>query len=347
LIYYVLPFLVWLGFCAWKTLYTTTRLRLPHYVFAVPLILLATLRGEVGTDTAGYVQNTQNVIWWGGQASSGFEDGYVLLVRLFALVTSDPRVVVALISLLGAVLFFVMLHMWEQGGCILSLVFIPLSYFDFTMNALRMGIAFPLAAISIQQLGKRRLVLFYVLAIAAISIQMTAAVLLLMLFLARWGARLSWKGVACAILIGATVLYPAYYFFGDKIVFKMLSYSVISSPSSMSGSGPLLLSFCAALVAAWISKKGHRYLGFAFLLIQLACFRISSFSYAGLRFQEMALFAQMLALAYWIEWPTKKRYLAALLLLGCLTWGWTARNFIVTSGEASAFTPYHFIWEGQ
>jgi len=346
-IYYLLPFLVWLGFCAWKTLYTTTRLRPPHYVFALPLIFLATLRGEVGPDTAGYIQNAQAIVWWGAQAFSGFEYGYVLLVRLSAIITSDPRVVVALISLLAAVLFFMMLHLWEQGRWNLSLVLIPISYFDFTMNGLRMGIAFPLAAISIQQLGKKRFALFYVLAIAAISVQMTAALLLLMLFLARWGVRLSWRGCAYGIVIATTLLYPAYYFLGDKIAYKMLSYSVMSSPTSLSGSGPLLLSLYAALLAAWISNHSHRYLGFAFLLIQLACFKISSFSYAGLRLQEMALFAQLLALAHWTLWPIRKSHFAAIVLLCCLACGWTARNFMVTGGETSAFIPYRFVWEAQ
>lgn len=346
MIYYILPFLVWLSFCAWKTLSATTRLRLPHYVFALPLILLATLRGEVGPDTAGYIQNAQDILWWGGRASAN-EVGYEILVRALALFTSDPRVVVGFISLLAAALFFMMLHMWDERRCILSLVLIPVCYFDFTMNGLRMGIAFPLAVISILQLEKRRLVLFYVLAIASISVQMTAALLLLMLFLARWGVKLALRGAVYGLLIGASVLYPAYCFFGDRIAYKVLSYSLMSSPTSLSGTGPLLISFCASLLAVWISKESHRYLGFAFLLVQLAFFRLSSFTYAGLRFQEMALFAQLLALSYWTIWPIKKRHLAAIVLLCCLGFTWTARNFTMSSGDPSAFIPYHFVWESQ
>jgi uncharacterized membrane-anchored protein YitT (DUF2179 family) len=320
---------------------------LSHYVFALPLILLAGLRGEVGTDTAGYVQDAQSLIWWGSQAFSGFEYGYVLLVRFFALVSDDPRVVVALISLLAAVLFFVMLHMWEGGRCILSLVLIPVCYFDFTMNGLRMGIAFPLAVIATLQLEKKRFILFYLLAAAAISIQMTAALLLLMLFLARWGVKLSAKTVAYGLLIGATVLCPAYYLLGNQIGYKLLSYSIMYSPTSFSGAGPLAMSFCACLLGIWISQKSHRYLGVTFAVIQLAFFGLSSFSYAGLRFQEMALFAQLLALSHWIVRPLRKRQLAAIALLCCVACGWTARNFIMTSGEVSSFIPYHFVWESQ
>ena len=345
-IYYAFPFLVWITFSTWKTLYTATALRFSHYAFALPLVLLAILRGEVGPDTATYVQNAQDIVWWGDRAPSN-EVGYEAIVRGLAILTSDPRLVIGLISLIAAVLFFVMLHLWDEGRYILSLVLIPVCYFDFTMNGLRIGIAFPLAVIAVVQLEKKRRVLFYILAMAAISIQMTAVLLLLMLFLARWGVNLSWRGVGWGLLIGASVLYPAYYFFGDRIIYKAFSYSVMSSPTSLSGSGPLLISLCASLLAAWISIKSHRYLGFVFLAVQLACFRLSSFSYAGLRFQEMALFAQLLALSHWTIWPIGKKQFVAIALLCCLASGWTARNFITTSGEPSSFIPYHFIWESQ
>ena len=346
MIYYILPFLLWFALCTWKMLHTATRLRLYHYVFALPLIFLSIFRGEVGPDTATYIQNAQSTIWWGSGQSSN-EVGYEVLVRGFAALTSDPHLVVGLISLIATLLFFAMGHMWDDIGCILSLLLIPAYYFDFTMNTLRIGIAFPLAVMAILQLQKKRLILFYILAMVSISIQMTAALLLVLLFFARWGVRFSWRGAVYGLLIVAAVLYPAYWLFGDRIVFKLLSYSMMSSPTSLSGSGPLLISLCAALLAAWISKKEHRYLGFAFLCVQLAFFRISSFSYAGLRLQEMALFAQLLALSYWTISPLKKRHLAGIALLCCLAWGWTARNFITTSGEPSAFIPYQFIWENE
>jgi len=344
MIYYFLPFLVWWAFSVWKTLYTTTPLRFSQYFFALPLILLAVLRGEVGTDTAVYLRNAQDIIWWGDRTSSN-EVGYELLVRACALLTSDPRVVIALISLLAAILFFVMVHSWDQGRCILSLLIIPVWFLDFTMNGLRMGIAFPLAVIAVLQLEKRRVFLFYVLAVASIGIQMTASLLLLMLLVARRGVSLSGRGTIYGLLIAISLLYPAYYYFGDRILIKLLAYSVMSSPTSLSGIGPLTISACACLLGLWTSTESHRYLGFFFLLLQLGCFQISSFSYAGLRFQEMALFAQLFALSYWIAWPLKKRHFAAVLLLCCLICAWTTRNLLLSSGEESSFIPYHYVWE--
>jgi hypothetical protein len=344
-IYYIVPCLFWLAFCAWKTLYTATPLRWAQYFFALPLILLAVLRGEVGTDTTVYLRNVQDIIQWGDRASSN-EIGYELLVRACALLTSDPRVVIALLSFLAAILFFVMVHRWDKGRCILSLLIIPVWFFDFTMNGLRMGIAFPLAVIAVLQLKGKRVVLFYVLAIASISVQMTASLLLLMLLVAHRGIKLSGREIIYGALIGISTLYPAYYYFGDRILFKLLDYSFMSSPTSLSGVGPLTISACACLFAIWICDRRHRFLGFVFLLMQLAFFfGISSFTYAGLRLQEMVLFAQLLALSYWMIWPITKRRFGAVALLCCLLSMWSARNFVASSGDPSAYIPYHFVWE--
>jgi hypothetical protein len=341
--YYTLPFLLWFMFCTLRALQTDSGLRFPHYVWALPLIFLAVFRGEIGPDTATYLWNAQKVIWWGGRDPSN-EIGFELLLRGLAFLTSDPRVVVALISLIAAVLFFTMLQTWNDGRAILSLVLIPIAYFDFTMNGLRMGIAFPLAVLAVLQLEKERPVRFCLLALLSISMQMTAALLLPMLFLARWEGKLTWKRIGYGLLLGVAVLYPAYSLFADRLALKLLAYSIVYSPTNLSGTGPLLISFCASLLALWTCPR-HRHLGIAFFLLQVACFGISSLSYAGLRLQEMALFAQLLALSYWTTWPIRKTHLAAMALLCCLAFSWTARNFMTTSGEPSAFLPYRFVWE--
>jgi hypothetical protein len=347
MIYYILPFLVWLIFCIWRTLRTARRLRLIHYVFTLPLIVLSVLRGDVGTDTATYIGSAQYIIWWGPQRPVDLEPGYVILVRLLACFTGDPRIVVNIISLLAAILFFVMLYVWEDGHCLVSLMLIPVFYFDFTMNGLRMGLAFPLAVIAILFLERKRFALFYILAIVAISIQMTVVLLLPMLILATRGVKLSLRGALYTILIGLTMFYPTFYFFKTRIIEKMAAYALFSSPTSLSGLGPLILSCFAALFAIWISEKRHRYLGLAFLLIQVAFYGVTTFTYAGIRFQQMALFAQLLSLSYWAIRPITKKQLAIIVLFCCVAMGWKTRNFIVTSGEPSAFLPYHFMWEGS
>jgi hypothetical protein len=346
-IYYILPFSIWATFCTWKVLCGSQTLRLFDYFFALPLILLPVLRGEVGTDTPNYIANAQGIIWWNGQRTIDVEIGYVLLVRLLATLTSDPRLVVAVLSLLAVVLFFTMLHMWGDGQCITSLVFIPLCYFSFTMNTLRVGIAFPLAVIAILQLEKKRFVPCCILALVSISVQLTAVILLPMLLLARRGAKISVKEAMYGLLIGAIILYLGYYIFGELIAYKALSYSLPPLLESNSGTGPLLMSFACSIIAIWLSEKRRRYLGLIFFAIQVTFFGVTQVSYAGLRLQAMALFAQLLALSYCAKRPIGMGQLAVVVLLCCMVFCGTARNFIASAGEPSAFIPYYFAWESR
>jgi hypothetical protein len=354
MIYYILPLLIWTILCIWKALHASLTLTFLDYTFALPLILLPVLRGEVGTDTANYVGNAQYVIWWNEQDTQGFELGYGFLVQLLAMLTDNPHIVVALISLLAALLFFAMLHMWDNGQCILSLVLIPAYFYNFTMNGLRMGIAFPLAAIAILQLEKKRLLPFYILALAAISIQVTAAILLPMLMLARIKIQLSRKGTLYGLILGLSVLGPAYYLLGDKITDKVLLYYIYSTsylgsgtPSSNTGLSLIIISTACIVVALWLPDKRHRYLGLSFLGIQVAFFGITQLSYAGVRFQAMALFAQLLGLSFGVKRPLQRGQLAAVLFLWCLTFSAFARNATSNAGEVSAFIPYRFAWESQ
>jgi hypothetical protein len=74
---------------------------------------------------------------------------------------------------------------------------------------------------------------------------------------------------------------------------------------------------------------------------------ITQSSYAGLRFQTMALFAQLLALSFDARRPIKRGHFLAVLLLCCLAFSEIVHNFISSAGEQSAFIPYHFVWEDQ
>ena len=86
--YYVVCLLSWFLFFTWKASCSCTRLGLLHYVWAVPLILLTSLRGEVGPDTSVYLNNAQDLLWWGDRAASN-EAGYEVIVRGFGLLTHD------------------------------------------------------------------------------------------------------------------------------------------------------------------------------------------------------------------------------------------------------------------
>ena len=168
-----------------------------------------------------------------------------------------------------------------------------------------------------------------------------------MLFLATPRTKVSLKWKLYSVFIGASIMYLWYYIYGERIAYKLVEYSLPTSLESNSGLGPLVLSFVCSIIAIWFSEKRHRYLGFMFLLIQVSFYALTAFTYAGLRLQAMALFAQVLALFYCAKRPIKGGQLAIVILLCCLALSATARNFFVSAGEPSAFIPYHFAWESQ
>ena len=349
--------MIWSTFCIWKASTNTHQLRALDYVFALPLLCLTVLRGDVGTDTDNYLANVQGVIQWGSQSSTGDEVGYVFLVRFLAIFTSSPRMIVAVISLRAALLFFAMLYLWENRQCFYSLIFVPLFFFSLTMNTLRIGIAFPLVAISVLQLEKRHYAKFCIYALLAISMQMTTIILLPMLLLARQGAQDpgKWvtyrylKKVLYALILGAPLLYLGYNIFEERIISKLVLYYLESAYSheGMSGTFPLFTSFVCCLVAIWFSEKKNRYLGLIFFIIQAVFYGVTTMSYAGIRLQTMALFAQILALSYWAKRPVGRIHFATVILLFCLAVSGMIQNFIASDSQPYAFTPYQFFWESQ
>ena len=69
MLYYIAPLSVWMLFCIWKATRKPRELTFVNYLFALPLILVVILRGDVGTDTTNYVANAQSVINWNGQGT--------------------------------------------------------------------------------------------------------------------------------------------------------------------------------------------------------------------------------------------------------------------------------------
>ena len=59
MIFYVIPCLIWLCFCIWEALYSPGTFSLLDHVFALALIALSVLRGDVGNDTSNYIASAE------------------------------------------------------------------------------------------------------------------------------------------------------------------------------------------------------------------------------------------------------------------------------------------------
>src|SRR5690606_26097299 len=106
----------------------------------LPLMLIASLRGYVGTDTSTYVQliddNLKN------KGGYEFEPGFDLLSGFLAYITNDAFLVVLIISAIISMVLIVSFVLLDRQGVLFSFCVIPLFYFQMSMNGLRYGLAF-------------------------------------------------------------------------------------------------------------------------------------------------------------------------------------------------------------
>jgi EpsG family len=344
--YYLVPYLIWAARCIDKAYRRELPFRLKDYVFALPLILLAILRGEVGSDTTTYLSYAQDAISYGGNATADVEPGFLVLMDGIARFTDDPRIVVAVITVLAATLFFLMLHMWEDGECLFSLILIPFFYFTFTMNGLRMGIALPLVVIGIVEWEGKNYFWGLATICAAISVQMTVAIAIPLLIVVRCGAGIRHRWAVYGMMSAIGVI-GIYYIFRDRTAYKILEYASLYSPTEMSGIAPLTISCVSSTAAIWLCTAECQVLGRLFVGIQVLCFGVTQLSYAGLRLQAMALFVQLLALAHCRKRPISSQSIGIVVLLSGISFAAVMLNFLSSAGDLSAFIPYRFLWEEQ
>ena len=99
--YYLVPSFLFASVCL---VFSQLRMAKVGFILSVPfLILIASLRGDVGVDTHSYLVNVGNIISKEGYFFV-FEPGFVLLVLFFGSLGMEPRSILIAISLF--LLFF-------------------------------------------------------------------------------------------------------------------------------------------------------------------------------------------------------------------------------------------------
>ncbi|MGQ7859222.1 EpsG family protein [Pseudomonas sp. 32A] len=309
----------------------------------MPMILLALLRGDVGVDTAVYLQEIQKIIE-AGKYTHTFEPFFEGLILLLSSVLDNPR---AILAVLGAftTLFLVLGVVDKKQSLFIFCAFImPTYYFDMVMNGIRYGLSFAIVFWAQQYLREFQVKKFIVWVVVASLIQSSGGVLGLILYVLY---SRQWK-----VLIGSGVLFgtgfaAAYPYF----MAKLQSYSEIYTASIFSGLSTLAVTACS--LSIWMLDPGTRkntlpaclvLLGLSFFMFGLA-----QYSYAGLRFLQLISFGTFLYFAISISGQrvvlsniTKITLVAVAVIAFVLK----MKNFSDSVGEgASPFVPYMFFWE--
>lgn len=116
------------------------RSRIPLVVVITAAAIMAVLRGSVGTDTSTYEWMLDSVTL--GDLSHGVEPSFVLLGWFFKLATDSSTGAVRLLSLVFFVLLFVFVMRANKNERFYLLAcFLPAFVYQYSMNALRLGLA--------------------------------------------------------------------------------------------------------------------------------------------------------------------------------------------------------------
>ena len=315
-------------------------------VFFIPLFLLSTLKGLVGTDTLAYYDSIRSYLEGWGDLSE-FEPGFYFLIKTLSQFIQDPIVVINIVAGINAILFFKMLKGDASVLLLLVAALVPAFYYDFTMNGLRMGFALPLTIMAYERFisNKKLVALFYFL--IAFSFHYSAIFLLFCLVVPLL-SELNFK----KLLFSLSGLVVAFYIFGDllleRLVDKVDFYGQLQAPGTMSGGFPLLLSV-VLLLFSLLNNRVLNNLVIAHLLLlilQMAMFGVTTVSYGGLRLQLIVMFSHVYLYCVRDALIMKRK---ALILQSffffTLFASWKIRAFLSEQSSGSTFLPYLFIWE--
>lgn len=323
-----------------------------------PLVLLALLRGGVGTDTATYLGLVEEI---GNYGTAGLESGFVFFVKAMLYLGIEPLLILALIGLITTVVLISASLTSERAMVVSALCIVPIFYLDMTMNGLRYGLSFALAMYSIALFSQKRVVAGSVLGVCSVLFHISGlALFVIMALLAsnrlelkRW-AVLS-AGLALIVLAEVGFLQAQVTQQTElaqqaqiNLAQKAADYAHFVSPTPLSGLAPLIFSLIVIFIIfgegqmrKWI---GLRQL-YILLVLVIVTFVVAKFSYAGLRLQFLVLFAMLVALQFKPESPAAafqakgvKSAMAVVGILGCLAF---LKNIYLAEGiGATPFLPY-------
>jgi hypothetical protein len=349
MLYYLLPTIIWLLYC----LYWGLKQERPNPVLSlivfVPLVALAMFRGNVGSDTFRYLSEITWKLQGVDRPFGEFEPGFELIIGALGAVTHNARAVVLIIAGVNAILFYVSLRKWGGYWLVGAAVAVPAFYFDYTMNGLRVGLALPLCVFAYIAAERGRPIGALLLLGVATSIQMTSGLLFFLLAAYRAPFRFTLKG-AIAVTVALSGLVAIFStVLTERVLVKFALYELADSPSALSGLAPLVISAALAAPLLTTSKRMLR-VNLLFLALQFAFFWVAGFTYAGIRFQLICLFAQCLVVQREF---TPRLYRVRTVAAWCILFfmlcsAWRMRNYTDEQGTGdSPYLPYEFFWQAQ
>lgn len=366
MIYYASVFLLYYAWIGFSLRYIQRHRNLFCILGILPLMLLAVLRGDVGTDTAVYVQIVSGIRDM-GQAVSGYANtpiaGYgefTAMVKMLLWFTANPRAILSMIAIFTTVILIRTSLFSERATLLLVTCIVPVFYLDMTMNGVKYGLAFAVATYAILQSYQGNWRVSGILQAIAVFMHTSTLILFFVTWLLINNEKQKKHLLMTVLAVGMVFSLSSYitsaplpitsapssnggeYWHGKYVV-----YAQQQSPSLLSGLSTLMLSLATLWLLHYKNSLGRSLTKRQFVsMIGLVAlmFIVAKLSYAGLRLQSVVLFAIFVNMQYKpeLEELTASRAMKVnLFLIGALGAAFFIKSIISTEGfGASPFLPY-------
>lgn len=309
--------------------------------------LVAIFRGAVGTDTAVYERLASQAHVW-----QGLEPGFWLLTYLFSLIFDDPVIIVRLFSLLFTLILVWYLNRSDNEELFLLMAFVvPLFFYNFSMNVIRVGLALALLLMAFQEERRGKYKKAVLIAFSAVFFHYSMLFALFYLWLTHESINFSFSKFRNFLILFLSVLILIAFILINEsyFLFKLSHYVVREAPSLFSGLSRLALGFVllSSLFFTEIDKNyKYRIVGFSVF------FMIIFFSlgiYVTPRLLDLVNFLIPIAIfrAYYrIREPVETPVKMGLFMAGLAGAAGMYRYMLYESfWTPSPFLPYHTFFE--
>jgi len=317
------------------------------YLSLLLLGFIAIFRGGVGTDTAEY-ERMVGILrspsdWY------GVEPGFAVLAWLLGQLSASDVVVVRLLAVVFVGSLLVYLYKADRDETFYLLAyFLPVSFYQYSMNALRIGLASSLLLLAVQYFLRYRDRLGFAYAFFGClfhySLPFSVA------YLCWVGRMLSPRAIFLFFGFGAALAVFVLFFYGDYLLLRVLSYGDKESPSELSGLSTVASIFVVILGVSQSSLTGsqRRLLGFSGLLFVVFFALFARFTYAGLRFLDLLEVAFPLAVLLEhgrvgraLNWKLK----LSMVVAGLISAAAMLRGFLLSADKGSTpWLPFEWIF---
>lgn len=308
---------------------------------------IAIFRGDVGTDTADYEVMVSDIR--STSERRGIEPGFAGLVSALGWVIASDGVVVRLLAVCFVIGLLVFIWRADRDEMFFLLAyFLPSSFYSYSMNALRIGLATVFFLFAIQfarrRLDLRAICSFFVGWAFHFSLVLSAAYTVVAAKFVR-GFMLAVLGAFSAVF-GAVIAIEYWGYFVQKIA----AYSDMPPPGELSGLGPvvtLLVVVAGGYLSELKRKSRIRFLVLSLVAVFLS-FWLSRYTYAGLRLLDLLTVAVPggLLLMHGREAVAfNDRVTSSLVLAGGLGAAAMLRGFVLSAREGGTpWIPYELFF---